>query len=76
MAKLTGAERAYLSMGALRPSGKLPLFDEDGQRIHLSIVRDCMNKGLAERWFANPLKPDWMVCRLTEQGKIALKSFG
>jgi hypothetical protein len=76
MAKLTGAQRAYLSMGAGQVGGKLPLFDGDGQIIQSAIVRACVNEGLAERWFANPLKPEWMVCRLTKQGRLALKNFG
>jgi len=72
MGKLTREERDYLRMGATRPGGKLPLFDEDGQVIRRSVIKGCVEKGLAERWFGNPLKPDWMVCRLTEQGRNLL----
>jgi len=24
---------------------------------------------LKARWFANPIKPDWQVCKLTEAGR-------
>ncbi len=72
MANLTRAERDYLNMGAVQPGGKLPLFDRDGQEIKPAVIRACLKKGLAERWFANPLKPDWLVCRLTDQGRNML----
>ena len=29
--------------------------------------------GWAERWFQNPLKPDWLVCRVTAKGRMALE---
>lgn len=72
MAKLTRAERAYLAMGIEQPEGKLPIFDDMGQTISRETVKSCLKKGLAEPWFANPVKPDWLVCRLTEQGRKAL----
>jgi len=66
---LTASERAYLSMGLKQPGGKLPIFDHSGQTIPASVIRKCIEKGFAERWFANPMKPDWLVCRLTEKGR-------
>jgi len=66
---LSAGERAYLSMGLKQPGGKLPLFDQTGQTIPASVIRKCIEKGYAERWFANPMKPDWLVCRLTEKGR-------
>lgn len=69
--KLSTAERAYLTYGLKQPGGKLPLFDKSGQEISPKIIRSCINKGLAERWFANPIKPDWLVCRLTDAGRNA-----
>ena len=72
MAQLTRAEREYLSMGKRQRDGKLPLFDEDGQLIATSTVKSCVEKGLIERWFVNPIRPDWTVCRLTEAGREAL----
>jgi len=62
----------WLRRGLGQPGGKLPLFDEDGQRVQSSIVETCITAGWAERWFNNPLKPDWEVCRLTEVGRQIL----
>ena len=70
--KLSALERAYLSAGLNQPGGKLPLFDNRGQEIQPSLIRACLKKGLAERWFANPLKPEWLVCRLTDTGRSIL----
>jgi hypothetical protein len=28
--------------------------------------------GWAEPWFSNPLKPDWLVCKLTDTGRALL----
>lgn len=69
--RLTAAERDYLSSGLEQPGGKLPLFDDNGQEINARLIRSCLRKGLAERWFANPIKPDWLVCRLTDAGRQA-----
>ena len=66
---ISADEKAYLSMGLNQAGGKLPLFDELGQEIEHNIIRKCLEKGYAERWFANPLKPDWLVCRLTHEGR-------
>jgi len=67
--RISKHERDYLRSGLNQPGGKLPLFDENGQKINATIIEACLNKGLAERWFANPMKPDWMVCRLTSEGR-------
>ncbi len=67
-------ERVYLQEGLQEPGGKLPLFDLSGQRISEKTIRSCLEKGYAEPWFANPLKPDWLVCRLTQSGRQALTS--
>jgi len=69
---LSNEERNYLKQGLRQPGGKLPLFDGRGQEISPGLIKSCIQKGLAERWFANPLKPDWLVCRLTEKGRQAL----
>ena len=63
------AELVYLRRGLTQPGGKLPLFDLNGQQVRARIVRGCLARGLAEPWFPNPLKPDWLVCRLTESGR-------
>lgn len=70
--KLSQEERRYLSSGKKQPGGKLPLFDENGQEFNSRTIRGCVDKGLAEPWFANPMKPDWLVCRLTEAGHQAI----
>jgi hypothetical protein len=64
-------ERAWLARGLAQPGGKLPLFDDQGQQISGALVRACISKGWAEPWFANPLKPDWLVCKLTQAGRAA-----
>ena len=33
------------------------------------VVRACIERGWAEPWFENPLKPDWLVCKLTAAGR-------
>ncbi len=72
MRRLNAKEHAYLQMGLGQAGGKLPLFDDMGQEINAGVIRSCLKKGLAERWFANPLKPDWLICRLTQMGREAL----
>jgi hypothetical protein len=62
-------EVLYLRRGLLQPGGKLPLFDLDGQAVDPKLVRHCLTQGWAEPWFNNPLKPDWLVCKLTDQGR-------
>ena len=68
--KPSTAQRRWLRSGLSQPGGKLPLFDVDGQRIAAGTVRRCMELGWAEPWFANPLKPDWIVCKLTHLGRV------
>ena len=63
------AQLRYLARGLAQAGGKLPLFDEEGQEFDARTVRACIASGWAEPWFANPLKPDWLVCRLTEAGR-------
>jgi len=62
-------ELLYLRRGLTQAGGKLPLFDLDGQAIAAAVVRRCIARGWAEPWFNNPLKPDWLVCKLTEAGR-------
>ncbi len=68
----TPEERNYLARGLDQPGGKLPLFDLDGRPVHPSLVRSCLARGWVVPWFANPLKPDWLVCKLTEKGRHVL----
>lgn len=62
------AQRRYLERGVSQPGGKLPLFDEDGQEIPKVTIRACLQHGWAEPWSKNPIHPDWLVCRLTDEG--------
>jgi hypothetical protein len=70
----TDVQRSWLVRGLSQPGGKLPLFDEGGKRIDARTIRSCIDQGWAEPWFANPLKPDWLVCRLTELGRNLLST--
>ncbi len=70
--KLSAPQREWLARGLSQPGGKLPLFDRDGQKISERTIKSCIRKGWAEPWFENPIKPDWMVCKLTDSGRRAL----
>jgi hypothetical protein len=63
------AQRRYLVRGLHQPGGKLPLFDEVGRHVHPALIRACIAHGWAEPWFGNPMKPDWLVCKLTPKGR-------
>jgi hypothetical protein len=62
----------WLARGLSQTGGKLPLFDENGQRINDRTVRSCLDRGWAELWFENPIKPGWNVCKLTDRGRQLL----
>ena len=66
------AQQRYLVRGLSQPGGKLPLFDEEGQEVNRKTVRACIDHGWAEPWFINPIKSDWLVCKLTAAGYEAL----
>lgn len=65
----TPSQLKWLASGLRQPGGKLPLFDAEGQKVSDRTVRACLDKGWAEPWFANPIKPDWLICKLTESGR-------
>jgi hypothetical protein len=65
----TMVELLYLRRGLAQAGGKLPLFDLDGQTVAADVVQRCLARGWAEPWFNNPMKPDWLVCKLTEAGR-------
>lgn len=65
----TEAQRRWLARGLLQPGGKLPLFDENGRRVDPRTIKRCLSAGWAEPWFSNPVKPDWLVCKLTSAGR-------
>ena len=73
MAKPSKNQIRYLTRGLDQPGGKLPLFDDEGQENDVRTIRACIKAGWAEPWFANPLKPDWLVCRLTDDGREVTK---
>jgi hypothetical protein len=68
----TEAQRRYLSRGLDQPGGKLPLFDRAGRAIPKATIAACLAHGWAMPWVANPINPDWLVCRLTGAGYRAL----
>lgn len=68
----TEPQRRYLERGLSQPGGKLPLFYPDGREVPRRTIQACVANGWAEPWFKNPVKPDWLVCRLTDRGREAL----
>lgn len=68
----TEPQRRFLERGLAEPGGKLPLFDRDGRQVPRKTVEACISYGWAEPWTANPIKPDWIVCKLTPRGYRAL----
>ena len=68
----TLAQKRWLLRGLNQPGGKLPLFGEDGREIDPRTIRSCIRQGWAEPWITNPIKPDWLVCRLTATGRNIL----
>lgn len=67
--QLNTTQLQWLQRGLDQAGGKLPLFDRIGQKVSEKTVRSCIRKGWAEPWFNNPIKPDWLVCRLTDAGR-------
>jgi hypothetical protein len=68
----TAAQANWLRRGLDQPGGKLPLFDANGKKVAARTVESCVRQGWAEPWFDNPIKPDWLVCKLTASGRIAV----
>ena len=65
----TPGQLSWLRRGLAQPGGKLPLFDDTGQRVNARTIRSCVSQGWAEPWFDNPTKPDWLICKLTDEGR-------
>ena len=42
---------------------------EDGPCLGVRLGGPLLDQGWCEPWFANPMKPDWLVCRLTTTGR-------
>ena len=70
--KATEQQLVWLRRGCTQPAGKLPLFDDKGRKVSERTVKSCIEHGWAEPWFANPLKPDWLICKLTDAGRQLL----
>ena len=66
----------WMKRGVAQPGGKIPLFDDNGQKVNARTVKSCLEHGWVEPWFSNPIKPDWIICKLTSKGRkiIATKS--
>lgn len=71
-ARPTAPQRDWLRRGLDQPGGKLPLFDRNGRKVSDRTIRSCIEQGWAEPWFENPVKPDWLVCKLTVSGRKAV----
>ena len=69
---LSTAQRRYLTFGLRQAGGKLPLFDGEGQKIPAKTITACMKAGWCEPWYENPVKPSWLVCKLTDRGRSIL----
>lgn len=67
--KATDQQLLWLRRGCTQPAGKLPLFDDKGRKVSERTVKSCIERGWAEPWFANPLKPDWLICKITDAGR-------
>ena len=65
---MTPAQRRYLARGLKQAGGKLPLFDDEGREISPRTIEACVAHGWATPWSRNPVKPGWLVCRLTDEG--------
>ena len=65
----SNAQLKWLQRGLDQAGGKLPLFDSNGQKISSRTINSCIKEGWAEPWFNNPIKPDWLVCKLTKAGR-------
>jgi hypothetical protein len=68
----TEPQRRYLARGLTQPGGKLPLFDADGREVPVRTIQSCIAHGWAEPWIHNPIRPEWMVCKLTAKGYAVL----
>jgi len=68
----TAVQQAWLRRGLDQPGGKLPLFDRDGKMYSPRTIQSCLAQSWAEPWSPNPIKPDWMICKLTKTGRAAV----
>ena len=64
--------RAWLRGGVDRSDGRLAIFDTFGEPVNKAVIKSAIASGLAEPWFSSPMRPQWMVCRLTAKGRAAV----
>ena len=64
--------RNWLHGGLNRADGRLAIFDTFGEPVNKAVIKSAIAAGLAEPWFSSPMRPQWMVCRLTPKGRDAL----
>ena len=69
----TKIQLRWMKRGLSQPGGKIPLFDDDGQKANVRTIQSCLEHGWVEPWFVNLIKPDWMVCKLTSRGRALIK---
>jgi len=61
--------QAWLSGGLTRDDGRLALFDQFGEPVDKNLIKSAIADGLVTPWFASPMSPQWLVCRLTPKGR-------
>ena len=49
------------------------LYTKNVQRINKKTINSCIKMGWATPWFDNPIKPDWLICKLTDEGRRQLE---
>ena len=62
----------WLQGGLNRSDGRLALFDRFGEPVDKAVIKTAIKQGLAEPWFSSPMRPQWMVCRITPKGRESL----
>jgi hypothetical protein len=71
-ARPTAAQRTWMRRGLDQPGGKLPLFDRHGRMYSPRTIQSCLAQGWVRPWATNPIKPDWLICKLTAAGRAAV----
>ena len=64
--------RDWLNGGLNREDGRLAIFDTFGEPINKAVIKTAIASGFAEPWFSSPMRPQWMVCRLTAKGRAVV----
>ncbi len=64
----TPPQLAWLVRGASQPGGKLPLFDEGGQRISPRTIRACIGPGLGRALVREPPEAG-LACLQADAGR-------